>query len=452
MFLALTALVSTPAARAQGYTDTLLTSLNQNTDFPCGNGASTTTQNIIQSIAAAAHFGGGTVDLTCYQGAITITSDIFSTVSKPILLYLPEHAVTVNANATIPSNFEICGGPGSSIAAGMGFTLTNHAAACFNGFTGGAGGSPGGANGTVQYNHAGVLGGILNSSVDPSTGDLTLGAGLTVNSTDGIYLFSTNASTDFGVFLLAGGGAGITIDATGAGAGGIGPVTVSSAGGISLADNSDTSIDILEGTNVINLDADSDGGGILFDVGNAGGIVIDATGHSFFSDTGTGPVVISAKNTSGPGVYLQEGANSGITLDATGNFVGGLGTGPITFMGAGDLDATLGGNINFNTSSPGDAGVAILLNASVAGVDVLAAQTILIESSTSGGVNFKGGPGGLRINESFTFATLPAIPALGMFGVVTDSNTNTWGASVAGGGADTVLVWYNGTNWTVYGK
>ena len=35
---------------------------------------------------------------------------------------------------------------------------------------------------------------------------------------------------------------------------------------------------------------------------------------------------------------------------------------------------------------------------------------------------------------------------------VTDSNTNTLGATVAGGGANTVRVWYNGTNWTVIGK
>ena len=52
---------------------------------------------------------------------------------------------------------------------------------------------------------------------------------------------------------------------------------------------------------------------------------------------------------------------------------------------------------------------------------------------------------------SSTFANLPA-GATGMFRVVTDSNTNTWGATIAGGGANVVLAWYNGSNWTVVGK
>jgi len=51
---------------------------------------------------------------------------------------------------------------------------------------------------------------------------------------------------------------------------------------------------------------------------------------------------------------------------------------------------------------------------------------------------------------SSTFASLPA-GVLGKQYVITDSTVNTWGATVAGGGAFTVLAWYNGTNWTVIG-
>jgi len=50
-----------------------------------------------------------------------------------------------------------------------------------------------------------------------------------------------------------------------------------------------------------------------------------------------------------------------------------------------------------------------------------------------------------------TFTTLPNIPIVGMLRVISDSNTNVWGAVAAGGGANQVLVWYNGTNWTVAG-
>lgn len=50
------------------------------------------------------------------------------------------------------------------------------------------------------------------------------------------------------------------------------------------------------------------------------------------------------------------------------------------------------------------------------------------------------------------FAALPASPAEGMMAWVNDSNTAVWGATVAAGGTDKVLVVYNGVSWTVAGK
>lgn len=47
------------------------------------------------------------------------------------------------------------------------------------------------------------------------------------------------------------------------------------------------------------------------------------------------------------------------------------------------------------------------------------------------------------------FGSLPSDPKVGMLRVVTDSNTATWGATVAPLGANKVLAFYNGTNWTV---
>jgi hypothetical protein len=51
-----------------------------------------------------------------------------------------------------------------------------------------------------------------------------------------------------------------------------------------------------------------------------------------------------------------------------------------------------------------------------------------------------------------TFATLPSSPVAGMQAYITDCNTATWGAAAAGGGSNKVMVWYNGSNWTVIGK
>lgn len=47
------------------------------------------------------------------------------------------------------------------------------------------------------------------------------------------------------------------------------------------------------------------------------------------------------------------------------------------------------------------------------------------------------------------FASLPATPVEGMLVGVTDSNTATWGATIAGSGANHVLAYYNGTVWKV---
>ena len=50
------------------------------------------------------------------------------------------------------------------------------------------------------------------------------------------------------------------------------------------------------------------------------------------------------------------------------------------------------------------------------------------------------------------FASLPSSPVEGMLVAVTDSTTATWGATITGSGANHVLAYYNGTNWTVAGK
>jgi hypothetical protein len=115
-------------ARAQTppYTDAWISSLNYNTEYPCGL-LGTPTDQIKAAIAQAAYYGlGGTVDLTCYQTDITLTSDIFASVTAEIKLVLPEHTVTVGANVTIPANFTLVYGPKSALARSPGFVLTDN--------------------------------------------------------------------------------------------------------------------------------------------------------------------------------------------------------------------------------------------------------------------------------------------------------------------------------------
>lgn len=54
-----------------------------------------------------------------------------------------------------------------------------------------------------------------------------------------------------------------------------------------------------------------------------------------------------------------------------------------------------------------------------------------------------------------TFAQLPASPQVGWIACVTDgqvSGATQWGNVVTGGGIEDLLIWYNGTSWTVIGK
>lgn len=60
--------------------------------------------------------------------------------------------------------------------------------------------------------------------------------------------------------------------------------------------------------------------------------------------------------------------------------------------------------------------------------------------------------GNYVLTAEVAFAALPAAPIVGMLANVSDSNTATWGATVAAGGTNHILARYNGTNWTVVGK
>jgi hypothetical protein len=58
----------------------------------------------------------------------------------------------------------------------------------------------------------------------------------------------------------------------------------------------------------------------------------------------------------------------------------------------------------------------------------------------------------LQFATTYTVATLPACNAglKATLAVVTDANAPTYNATVAGGGAVTIPVFCNGTNWTAH--
>ena len=78
-----------------------------------------------------------------------------------------------------------------------------------------------------------------------------------------------------------------------------------------------------------------------------------------------------------------------------------------------------------------------------------------------GNYTFYGAAGLYAIQGNFTqiiippavaFASLPFAPVVGTLRTVTDANTAVWGATVAGGGANQILAFFNGSVWTVAAK
>lgn len=57
-----------------------------------------------------------------------------------------------------------------------------------------------------------------------------------------------------------------------------------------------------------------------------------------------------------------------------------------------------------------------------------------------------------QITEETTFALVPSNPVVGQVANISDGSTAVWGANCIGGGANAVLIRWNGSNWTVCGK
>ena len=341
---------------------------------------------------------GGQLDSFCLSGPQTISQNIWAGFTKNIVWWIGTNVFTVNSNATIPSNVQICYGPGGSIVAGIGFTLTNNSAPCL-GITGGGSGTPGAPPGSLQFNNAGAFGGVPNSSANATTGDITLGAGLFVTSTDGASITDNSTpgvviseagtgtitlqQTDSGSSLILSdsnlaalsaqnvtitaisgvtltttalegfvvsnqGGGGTTIDTTGGGPG-TGAFTLTSAAGTTVTEKSPIGVTINQGTgsNISNFTMNSDGFDLVDNSGN---------GMVLWENLGNG---------------MNFNSFSGIGLDAT--YSGG--TSPVHIFSAGDIvisdNSPVGITISETVASAG-----ILLNNWVSpGIDTLANLT-----------------------------------------------------------------------------
>lgn len=170
-----------------------------------------------------------------------------------------------------------------------------------------------------------------------------------------------------------------------------------------------------------------------------------------------------AGNAAGSGVTFQatsSGSNAPINLTTKG-------TGNV-FLSGQDVQATLQANRYFIVKGPSNNVAYISANGDHAAVSGAVIKWDSSATNVFGGSDDTGlarnaasvveinngtaGQSGVLLLRGRTFANLPASPVVGMQATVTDSNTTTWGATIAGGGANTVLAFYNGTAWTVAAK
>lgn len=130
----------------------------------------------------------------------------------------------------------------------------------------------------------------------------------------------------------------------------------------------------------------------------------------------------------------------------------GANTGQILLLKSDGTFTTDGTTLTWDSSSDlmSVNGLAVFANGvrSAGGVDVS-----LGTANSGSNVFVKGSTGAVSINSAgYTYADRPSVSNGYGYAVITDSNTDTWGATVAGGGSFKILAFYNGTNWTVAGK
>jgi hypothetical protein len=187
----------------------------------------------------------------------------------------------------------------------------------------------------------------------------------------------------------------------------------------------------------------------------------DASGTTFDA-----PLLVDITNTASNVASLlfdfQVGGSSILTLSAASSLTNSPPvlslTGGVIELGAGSTSGVL---INNSGGGPysGFFGGSNTIMGWTSGNVGQTADTALSRDSAgvldlgNGAVGNKSGQLNLTVLKSVgvAFASLPASPAVGMVAYVTDSTTATWGATIAGGGSDKVLAWYNNSHWTVIG-
>lgn len=186
--------------------------------------------------------------------------------------------------------------------------------------------------------------------------------------------------------------------------------------------------------------------------GNGRAVALSAqasNGNSLFAAVNIQPLFSAGATLIRSGYFTTPGG----TTKATANF-GGSGT----FMSVGEYtnNDTSGIIVNvaiqptYNQTSGTAANTDLLIKRTKTAVGSGLQKFLDAQVGTT--VTFSVYDDGTIYTKGVAFASLPAAPIVGMLAYVSDSNTATWGATIAGSGSNNVLAFYNGSAWTVVGK
>lgn len=177
---------------------------------------------------------------------------------------------------------------------------------------------------------------------------------------------------------------------------------------------------------------------------------IEDTGSVFGNTLGTLQTEGSKDVTDG---YIVLSTDRLITADTT----GGPDPGTMTLCAAEDFTGILViknvGDVNLEISPDGSDTIESAADPQIlpAGSAPAYPTIVLVSDGVSNWWIFSAGAVSPKMQVG-VFADLPSSPVVGEMRGVTDSNTATWGATIAAGGANAVGAIFNGTVWTVFAK
>lgn len=296
---------------------------------------------------------------------------------------------------------------------------------------GSAGGTPGGADTQVQYNDGGAFGGEATFAYNKTSNTLTI---------------NNIVSQDQVALAITGGGSTTA-------AGTVQPVTIKTGNNTDAGPGATGPITIEHGTYVGRSDFGGSGvvGGAIVITGGAGQPVAGnfangGVGGAFTASAGTGGNNTFANGNAGAGGAMTVRSGPGGNATHADNSNGGAG-GALSLVARDGGTAAQGtGGAGGSVSVEAGAGGTGTVANGAAGTIALKVAATTIATVASDRVTFAK----VARLTPMAFGSLPT-GAEGMLAWVNDSNTATWGATVAGGGANKVLANFNGTNWTVVG-